>query len=181
MRMSWAVLAILSLLGVWSQQRHGFGVHAREIQALYKDTDAYLVNDKFSGTSEDEFTWQLCPDKEEEEYAFTITSVSLKPDRITRGTTAFFSIGAEFDSQGKTVESGSIDMSVYLHGIQVFSEQDDVCEKAHCPLVGDGSEFQINYARDFPIYTPPGRYRLKLDGHDLFCIDMYFTVHFFRR
>jgi len=177
MRMSWGILAILALLGGWSQQGHRFGVGARELEALYGDTDAYLVNTKQTDASGDDFSWQLCPDKE---YAFTISSVSLKPDRIARGTTAFFSIGAEFKSEGKTVESGSIDMSVYLHGVQVFSEQDDVCEKAHCPLIGDGSEFQINYSRDFPIYTPPGRYRLKLDGHDLFCIDMYFTVHFFR-
>ena len=120
--------------------------------------------------------WSIC-----DSGIFKIEGVGLKPDHITRGTTAYFSVGAISGGE-QTVEGGSIDMSVQLAGIPVYSHTDDLCTKTACP-VEPGSSFQINYSRHFPLYTPPGSYTMKLQGvsdtgEKLFCIRIGFHVHF---
>lgn len=120
--------------------------------------------------------WSIC-----DSGSFKIDGVGLKPDHITRGTTAYFSVGAISGGE-QAVEGGSIDMSVQLAGIPVYSHTDDLCSKTTCP-VEPGASFQINYSRHFPLYTPPGAYTMKLQGvsdmgEKLFCIRIGFHVHF---
>ena len=86
--------------------------------------------------------WNFC-----ERGIFQVEDVSLKPDHITRGTTAFFSIGAVSGSS-TPVTAGKIGMKVSLAGLPVYMHEDDLCEHAHCPVEG-GSSFQINYSRKY--------------------------------
>ena len=145
-------------------------------------TDKRLVGD-------DTFAWYPCRQRQVSGATLDIQNVTLLPARITRGSSAVFKIvstAGESDI-GSVGDTGEVDMSVSLHGILVFSQVDGLCDKTECPIPGDGREFTIQYSRDFPIYTPPGRYHMELYGHfedggqrkDLFCIEMDFTVHLF--
>lgn len=124
----------------------------------------------------EEADWSLC-----DIGLFDVHHVSLKPAQISRGTTAFFSIGAT-SRAGDVIEDGAIYMSVSLAGVPVHSEKDELCSKSRCPIEPK-TAFQINYTRHFPLYTPPGSYEMKLQGVQggqmLFCLNIKFRVTFF--
>jgi len=147
------------------------GSRIRYLLVMLVMFDTYCCARKFTATD-----WSIC-----DSGVFKIEGVGLKPDHITRGTTAYFSVGA-VSGGSLAVEGGSIDMSVQLAGIPVYRHTDDLCTKTTCP-VEPGSSFQINYSRYFPLYTPPGSYTMKLQGvsdtgEKLFCIRIGFNVHF---
>eukprot|EP00890_Picochlorum_soloecismus_P006270 jgi/Picsp_1/6644/NSC_03987-R1_md-2-related lipid recognition domain-containing protein len=150
------------------------GLRIRNLLLLLVTLDTYCCARKLHHlTSTD---WSIC-----DSGIFKIEGVGLKPDHITRGTTAYFSVGA-ISGGAQAVGGGTIDMSVQLAGIAVYSHTDDLCSKTSCP-VEPGSSFQINYSRHFPFYTPPGSYTMKLQGFSdsgekLFCIRIGFHVHF---
>lgn len=64
---------------------------------------------------------------------------------------------------GLDVDKGVVDMVVHLGGVQVCSEQDSLCDVSSCPIPGAGVDFDIiTYTREFPLYTPPGRYHMMI-------------------
>lgn len=135
----------------------------------------------------DSFVWKPCTGSSLDE--FDISGVFLEPERISRGTKATFIINARVKDAGWTGADGKgsvVDMAVRLGGVEVFTEQDSLCDVATCPIpTMNDTEFSITYGRTFPFYTPPGRYHMVMKGHhlgggdDLFCVEIAFTVHFF--
>lgn len=173
---------------------------------IYSQYDTPLENDmiveKTRGDFENEvayrdtfFEWTLCGEEDRvgntvgtKASAFEVVKVTLEPERITRGTTAIFSIDTRVIDPLWTESDGNnsvVDMAVWLGGVQVFTEQDNLCDVSACPIPGHESIFHITYARKFPVYTPPGRYHMVMQGNNgdigaqLFCIEIAFTVHFF--
>jgi hypothetical protein len=162
--------------------------NSRVVNPLRNHLNGNIINHRLL-VGDDAFAWYPCRQRQVPKAALDIQNVTLLPARITRGSSAVFTIvstAVETDIS-HVGDTGVVDMSVSLHGLQVFSEVDSLCDKTECPIPDDGSEFDIQYSRDFPIYTPPGRYHMELYGHfedggqrrDLFCIEMEFTVHFF--
>ena len=116
---------------------------------------------------------------------FRVDNIRLDPERIARGSTATFRIQAALEA-GKEVdnlESGRVLMLVQYGGVQVFREEDGICDIVEsCPLPRDGREFQLQYVKDFPYITPPGKYQVELRGESdsatLFCVQVGFRVAF---
>lgn len=145
--------------------------------------------EKFITRVDDSFAWQLCGESKNGSSVFEVSEVTLEPERISRGTTATFRIDARMngDGDGWSGDASVVDMVVHLGSVEVFSEQDPLCDVSSCPIPGQGIDFAITYDRTFPFYTPPGRYHLMMQGHDtahmnqqiLFCVEIDFTVHFF--
>jgi hypothetical protein len=121
---------------------------------------------------------------------FTIDDVLLMPDKISRGTRATFRIRASMNDTGYDVEDGIVSMRVGYGPVQVFQEEDGVCDLAEaCPIPRGGKEFDIVYVKDFPLITPPGKYVVELRGavpgrdlhsstRPLFCVRVGFRVAF---
>jgi hypothetical protein len=132
-------------------------------------------------------SYRPCPDVGNGTSLFRVDSIQLEPERITRGSTATFRIGAaleEMESEFvRTIESGRVTMRVQYGGIQVFSEEDSICDVVEtCPLPRDGERFEVMYVKDFPYFTPPGKYEVELRGEvgdgvaSLFCVRVTFRV-----
>ncbi|KAL4441452.1 hypothetical protein ABPG77_001956 [Micractinium sp. CCAP 211/92] len=106
---------------------------------------------------------------------FKVSTVSLEPSPVKPGDTAQFSIKAE---SGKDVAGGSVQMIVHYAGMPIWTQTDDLCEKAECPI--KKGPVEVKYTQPFPIITPPGSYSVTLDGHagddQLFCVTVDFQV-----
>lgn len=148
----------------------------------------YYINKTYND-DDDSFVWEWCGEsvKKNGSSVFRVSTVTLEPERIHRGTTAVFRITAAVDGRMEGLDKGVVDMVVHLGGVQVFSEEDVLCDVSSCPVPQGGAEFDITYTREFPLYTPPGRYHMTMQGRvprgegkqELFCVDVAFTVHFF--
>lgn len=107
--------------------------------------------------------------------AFKVSSVTLEPSPVKPGDTAQFSIKAE---SGKDVAGGSVQMIVHYVGMPIWTQTDDLCDKAACPI--KEGPVEVKYTQPFPVITPPGSYTVTLDGRDgddrLFCVAVDFQV-----
>ena len=161
------------------------GMCRRDLHMVEHDRNKCTSIECRETRSDDSFTWKPCGESKNGSSVFEVSKVTLEPERIRRGTTATFRIAAQNDEwKEMDVDSGVVDMVVHLGGVEVFSEQDLLCDVTSCPIPGGGVDFGITYTRSFPFYTPPGRYHLMMQGHVptaksvLFCVEIAFTVHF---
>ena len=129
-------------------------------------------------------TYLPCPDVANGTSLFRVDSVRLDPERIARGSTATFRIGAAVPgaqgaqgAQGEVegwpalsseLESGRVRMRVQYGGLTVYHEEDGICDLVDsCPGAGlprDGEPFEIVYVKEFPYITPPGAYEVEIRG-----------------
>ena len=132
-------------------------------------------------------SYASCDDTAHGAGVFRVDRIVLEPDRIRRGGTATFRIGAVLNETAVCdVETGSVSMKVTYGGMQVYHEEDSLCDvTARCPLPRDGEGFEIVYVKEFPWITPPGLYEVELRGevrHEevveatLFCVRVGFRV-----
>jgi len=126
-------------------------------------------------------TYLPCPDVANGTSLFRVDSIRLDPERIARGSTATFRIGAAVPgaqgAQGEVegwpalsseLESGRVSMRVQYGGLTVYHEDDGICDLVDsCPGAGlprDGEPFDIVYVKEFPYITPPGAYEVEIRG-----------------
>lgn len=146
-------------------------------------------------------TYMSCPDVANGTSLFRVDSVHLDPERIARGSTATFriSVAAEDEVELQTMndsvgvfESGRVRMLVKYGGVQVYHEEDRICDLVEsCPLPRRGELFDVVYVKEFPLITPPGAYEVEIRGEMdngspdaieamelLFCVRVGFRVAF---
>ncbi|KAL4444205.1 hypothetical protein ABPG75_011942 [Micractinium tetrahymenae] len=106
---------------------------------------------------------------------FKVSSVTLEPSPVKPGDTAQFSIKAE---SGKDVGEGSVQMIVHYADLPIWTQVDNLCDKADCPI--QKGPVEVKYTQPFPIITPPGSYSVTLNGRSgddqLFCVTVDFQV-----
>lgn len=106
---------------------------------------------------------------------FKVGSASLEPSPVKPGDTAQFLIKAE---SGADVAAGTVQMIVHYAGMPIWTQMDDLCDKADCPI--KKGPVEVRYTQPFPIITPPGSYSVTLNGHagneQLFCVTVDFQV-----
>ncbi|KAL4855366.1 Phosphatidylglycerol/phosphatidylinositol transfer protein [Chlorella vulgaris] len=106
---------------------------------------------------------------------FSVSDVTLVPSPVKPGDTANFTIVAK---SAKAVGTGQVQMIVKYAGVPIWTQLDDLCDKAACPISAGPTE--VHYSQPFPAITPPGYYSVTLDGHagteQLFCVRVDFQV-----
>lgn len=107
---------------------------------------------------------------------FKVSDVTLDPSPVQPGDTANFLITAH---SGQDVPpGGTVQMTVHLMGFPIWTQVDNICDKATCPIKKGAVE--VRYTQPFPEITPPGAYSVTLAGHSgddaLFCVTLDFQV-----
>ncbi|PRW51093.1 phosphatidylglycerol phosphatidylinositol transfer [Chlorella sorokiniana] len=106
---------------------------------------------------------------------FKVSDVTLDPNPVKPGDLAKFVIQAE---SSKELRGGSVQMIVHYAGMPIWTQMDNLCDKADCPVKQGPT--QVRYSQLFPGITPPGSYTVTLDGHagaeQLFCVTVPFQV-----
>lgn len=78
------------------------------------------------------------------------------------------------------VASGAVEMAISLSGLEIFSQQLDLCESMVCPLLP--GPISISITQDLPPIAPPGEYGLQLllrdgeTGAELMCLQVDFEL-----
>ncbi|PSC77049.1 phosphatidylglycerol phosphatidylinositol transfer [Micractinium conductrix] len=104
-----------------------------------------------------------------------VQHVTLEPSPVKPGDLAKFEIQAD---SGKDLGGGTVQMIVHYAGMPIWTQTDNLCDKASCPIKKGPTE--VKYSQLFPTITPPGSYSVTLNGHSgedaLFCVTIDFMV-----
>ena len=106
----------------------------------------------------------------------TVNGVALGPDPVRAGGNFTLSLDC---TSVDSIRAGTFVTEVFLAGVPVHKETDDLCSKAVCPVaVG---KTVIKTVTFMPGITPRGRYRIQLtgflpDGLPDICAEIFFDV-----
>merc|ERR1712046_129342 len=101
--------------------------------------------------------WRYC---EGEEWEAKVHNVSMSPDPARAGGEINIIIDGKI---GREVQGGELDLKVLFHGIPVYKETDDLCDRTSCPANGD---WIINAKQKLPKFALPGKYELQVNAMD---------------
>jgi hypothetical protein len=103
-------------------------------------------------------------------------SVTAEPQPALIGVPFTVTVDGEVE---RAVTGGSIEASISLFGVRVYSETDSLCEAISCPVEGD---FKLSFSKVLPGAAPSGSsYSLRIKVVDeagalLFCVDEPFAI-----
>merc|ERR1712178_521139 len=101
--------------------------------------------------------WKYC---EGEEWEAKVHNVSMSPDPARAGGEINIIIDGKI---GREVQGGELDLKVLFHGIPVYKETDDLCDRTSRPANGD---WIINAKQKLPKFALPGKYELQVNAMD---------------
>lgn len=106
-----------------------------------------------------------------------VKNVTMSPFPVQVGKD--FTLNIDTVNDNSVLTSGSIKSEVYLVGVPVYSETDDLCSKHACPV--EVGPVHLGITTFLPNTTPPGWYTLTIrgvdqDGLPSLCADIKFTI-----
>ncbi|KAJ1478276.1 ML domain-containing protein [Baffinella frigidus] len=106
----------------------------------------------------------------------TVKSVDVSPSIVPPGKNFTLTITCESADQ---ITGGSFITQVYLLGVPVYKETDNLCNKHPCPI-SEGAMTLVTTTL-MPSITPKGRYDIKVTGMGddelpVICADIHFSV-----
>jgi len=107
----------------------------------------------------------------------SLWNVTMSPFPVQVGKD--FTLTLDTTNENAVITGGSFQTQVFLVGVPVYSETDDLCSKHECPLaVGNVT---LGITTFLPNTTPPGWYSLTIHGTDQdglpsLCADIKFTI-----
>mmetsp|Transcript_19474 Transcript_19474/g.30482 ORF Transcript_19474/g.30482 Transcript_19474/m.30482 type:complete len:163 (-) Transcript_19474:842-1330(-) len=106
----------------------------------------------------------------------TVKDVKVTPDPVVTGANFSLVLTCEGDDK---ISSGTFVTTVYLAGIQVHKQTDDICTHIKCPA--NAGAIEISQTTYMPKITPPGWYDVKVGGVQQdelpsICADIHFSV-----
>jgi len=107
----------------------------------------------------------------------SLWNVTMSPFPVQVGKD--FTLTLDTTNENAVITGGSFKTEVYLVGVPVYSETDDLCSKHECPLAT--GNVTLGITTFLPSTTPPGWYSLTIRGTDQdglpsLCADIKFTI-----
>mmetsp|Transcript_9185 Transcript_9185/g.24089 ORF Transcript_9185/g.24089 Transcript_9185/m.24089 type:complete len:171 (-) Transcript_9185:105-617(-) len=107
----------------------------------------------------------------------SLRNVTMSPFPVQVGKD--FTLTLDTVNDNAVITGGAFKTEVYLVGVPVYSETDDLCSKHECPLAM--GNVTLGITTFLPNTTPPGWYSLTIRGTDqdglpTLCADIKFTI-----
>lgn len=123
----------------------------------------------------DSFSWSDCGQGNTEA---SLNKVTVTPEPVKAGQD--FTLVFDADIAVSTVQSATFKTQVYLMGVPVYSQTDNLCDLNPCPMSKGRST--VKFTTLLPSMAPPGWYSLHIEGVDqdgaaAMCADIAFTIY----
>mmetsp|Transcript_20984 Transcript_20984/g.51547 ORF Transcript_20984/g.51547 Transcript_20984/m.51547 type:complete len:163 (-) Transcript_20984:1035-1523(-) len=107
-----------------------------------------------------------------------LRNVTVTPEPVKAGKD--FTLTFDVENVESVIEKATFYTQVYLIGVPIYSEIDNLCDKHPCPLEKGRTTVQITTL--LPSQAPPGWYSLHINGLDqdgapTLCADIRFTLY----